>query len=180
MWMNSRERYGTLAMVLHWVTVGVLLAVILLMELRGMFPKGSSPREAMKEWHYVLGVLVFPLTALRVLVRLSGPVPAIIPALPEWQHALARLVHWSMYIGLLAMPLVGWGLLSAGGEPLPLFGAFLPPLVGADEMLAGQLEEAHELGAKLVYLLLGLHVAAALHHHFLLRDNTLRRLWPRD
>lgn len=175
----NHSRYGTLTIALHWLMLVLLLAVVALMEMRGLFPKGSVGRNAMKHWHYVFGLLALMLAVVRVAARLSGPSPAVVPAPPGWQRALARLVALGLYALMLGMPVVGWMLLSASGDPIPFFGWQLAPLVGTDKALAEALEQLHEAGAKLAYVLVGLHVAAALLHHYVMRDNTLRRMLPR-
>jgi cytochrome b561 len=178
-WRNTGSSYGSVAIALHWLMLVLLVGVVALMELRGYFPKGSVPRQAMKHWHYVFGLVVLVLAVVRMANRLAGPSPAIVPVPPGWQRALARLVALGLYALMLGMPIVGWMLLSANGDPIPFFGWQLVPLVGVDAGLAEVLEEVHEAGAQLAYVLVGLHVAAALFHHYGMRDNTLRRMLPR-
>ena len=74
--------YGSLSIALHWVMLLLLIAVFATIELRGMFPKGSDPREAMKAWHFMLGLAVFGLVWLRLAHAgaTAGPVTAIVPA----------------------------------------------------------------------------------------------------
>lgn len=76
------------------------------------------------------------------------------------------------------MPLVGWLILSAAGKPVPFFGLQLPPLIGQNSNWAELLKEVHGTGATVGYILIGLHAAAALYHHYFLRDNTLSRILP--
>lgn len=178
-WKNSKERFGTLSMALHWLIFALLVAVVALMELREIFPKGSIPREAMKSWHYLLGMLVLVLALLRVIARWSGPVPALVSGTPGWQRKLATMVHFGLYAIMLGMPVLGWMLLGASSETLHGFGWELPALLAPDEALAEALEEIHEAGAKLAYVLLGLHVCGALYHHFIRHDDTLTRMLPR-
>ena len=178
-WRNTSTRYGSLLIALHWLMLVLLAAVAAFMELRGMFPKGSAPREAMKSWHYMFGMLVLGLALVRLAVRMSGPIPAISPAPARWQQVLAALVKLGLYGVMLGMPLLGWALLSASGEPVPFFAWQLPPLMGPDHALAEVLEELHEAGATLAYALVGMHTAAALYHHYVVRDDTLRRILPR-
>lgn len=178
-WRNTEERYGSLAIALHWLMFALLIAVVALMELRGLFPKGSMPRESMKSLHYTLGLLVFLLAAMRLLVRRSGPVPLIAPRPPGWERGLAALVKIGLYVIMLGMPLVGWSLLSASADPIAFFGMQLPPLVAPNEALAETLEEIHEAGASAAYVLVALHAAAGLYHHYIVRDNTLKRMLPR-
>ncbi len=178
-WRNTDGSYGTVTIALHWLMLVLLVAVVALMELRGMFPKGSVGRNAMKHWHYVFGLLVLILAVVRVSARLSGPSPAVVPAPPKWQRPVAMLVALGLYALMLGMPVAGWILLSAEGDPIPFFGWQLPPLVGPDAALAEMIKQLHETGATLAYVLVGLHVAAALYHHYVLRDNALRRMLPR-
>ena len=176
-WRNTKERYGSLAIGLHWAILIVLALVVTLMELRGLFPKGSDPRDAMKAGHYMFGLLVLALALVRLGVRLIGPTPASVPG-PTWQHWLAGIVQAGLYLVMLGMPLAGWMLLSAGGEAAPFFGTELPALFGPDKVLADTLEEIHETGASAAYVLAGLHTVAALYHHYVVRDDALRRILP--
>lgn len=174
----NRDRYHPLSIGVHWLTLLLLIAVYALIELRGMYPKGSDPRELMKVWHEMLGLTVFGLVFVRLALRALFPAPPIVPAPPAWQHALARGMHLALYAFLVVMPLLGWLLLSAKGKPVPLFGLELPPLVAPDKALAENVEEIHEVIGVLGYWLIGLHAAAALVHHWFMHDNTLRNMLP--
>jgi cytochrome b561 len=87
-------------------------------------------------------------------------------------------MHIALYLLMIAMPLLGWLTLSAQGKPVPFFGLQLPQLVGASKSVAGWFKELHESGGTIGYFLVGLHAAAALFHHYVVRDNTLRRMLP--
>ena len=132
----------------------------------------------MAVWHYTLGLSVFSLVWLRLVVRLSGASPAIEPAVPAWQAMSATVAHRTLYVLMIGLPLLGWLTLSAKGTPVPFFGAELPPLIGKSKDLAKWLKDMHETSATVGYLLIGLHAAAALYHHCVRRDNTLRRMLP--
>jgi cytochrome b561 len=93
----------------------LLLAVYASMELRDFFPRGSAPREAMKSWHYMLGISVLALASVRLAVHLIGPVPSISPAPAKWQETGAKLMKAALYVLMLGMPFLGWLLLSAKG-----------------------------------------------------------------
>ncbi|MES2756250.1 MAG: cytochrome b [Pseudomonadota bacterium] len=178
-WRNSAAQYGWLSAGLHWLMLFLLVAVYASMELRDFYPKGSSIREAMKTWHYMLGLSVLALTAVRVAVQFIGPVPAISPAPTKRQAMGAGLMKAALYIFMFGMPLLGWLLLSAKGAPIPFFGVQLPALLDKSKALAELIKEVHETGAAVGYFLIGLHAAAALYHHYLLRDDTLRRMLPK-
>lgn len=175
---NDRNKFAPLSIGLHWLMLLLLVAVYASMELRGLFPKGSAPREATKAMHYMLGLSVFALVWVRLVARWVYPTPAIQPMPLKWQASLASIVHIALYALMIAMPLLGWIGLSAEGKPIPFFGLQLPALVAENEALADQVMEVHETIAVLGYFLIGIHAVAALFHHYVMRDNTLRRMSP--
>lgn len=175
---NTANRYSSLSIGLHWLMLLLLVAVYATIELRGIFPKGSAPRDAMKMWHFMLGLSVLATVFVRLAARLAGGTPAILPTPPKWQTGLAHAMHAGLYALMIAMPLLGWLLLSASGKPIPFFGLELPALIGASKDLAEQIKEVHETLGTLGYFLIGLHAAAGLYHHYVVRDNTLRRMLP--
>lgn len=174
----SPARYSGLSIALHWLMLVLFVLVYASMELKGMFPKGSAPRELFKQAHFAFGILIFALVWLRLIGRLIGPTPAITPTPPVWQTRLAHLAHLALYLMMICMPLVGWLILNAEGKAVPFFGMELPLLIQPDHDLAENLEEVHEAGASLGYLLIGVHAAAAVFHHHFVRDNTLLRMLP--
>jgi superoxide oxidase len=175
---NTRDRYGALSIGMHWLMFLLLVAVFACMELRELYPKGSDPREALKSWHFTLGLTVFALVWLRLALRLSQLVPAISPQPVRWQALLAKLVHLALYAFMLGMPVLGWLILSGEGKPVPFYGLELPGLIAENEALAEDFEELHTTIGEIGYYLIGLHAVAALFHHYFLKDNTLRRMLP--
>ena len=164
---------------MHWLTLALLIVIYSLVELKGVFPKGSNARNAMQAWHELFGISVIVVVLLRMgLRRLYGQEPGITPIPPVWQTKLAHTMHWVLYIFLLAMPVLGWFILSAKNHlELPL-GIHLLPLVAPNKSLAGILQDIHETLGNIGYYLIGLHAIAALYHHYWRCDNTLRRmLW---
>ncbi|MCC6202305.1 MAG: cytochrome b [Gammaproteobacteria bacterium] len=177
-WKNTEQRYGSLSIAMHWGMLLLMIAVYACIELRVFYPKGSDPREALKQWHFMLGLTVFALLWLRLALRLLGPIPRIEPPLGIWQQRFAALMHLALYLFMFVMPLLGWLLLSSEDKPIPFFGLQLPALIGPDEALAKSLGEIHETIGTLGYFLIGLHAAAALAHHYFWHDNTLARMLP--
>mgnify|MGYP006283061929 FL=1 len=172
------HRYRPAAQALHWLTLVLVALAFGLMEFKSIYPKGSTGRLAMMDWHYSVGLWIWAMTGLRLLLRLSGPVPAIEPAPPAWQARLASAMHGVLYLWLLGLPLLGWLAASAAGSPVQAFGLTLPQPMLPERNLAHDLKEVHEALASAGYALLGLHAAAALYHHFHLRDNSLRLMLP--
>ncbi|OOG54321.1 cytochrome b [Polaromonas sp. C04] len=172
-----RQRYSAASIALHWVMLVLIVAAYVCMDITDFFPRGSDIRNAIRSVHFSLGLTVFALVWLRLLARLTGTTPAIQPAPPVWQARLAALMHVLLYVFMIGMPLLGWATLSARGKPIAYFGlTTLPALLGENKALARQLKDIHETGATIGYFLIGLHAAAALFHHYIKRDNTLRRM----
>jgi len=177
-WKNTTTRYGSLTIGIHWLMLLVFVAVYAFIELRELYPKGSDPREVMKTWHFMLGMLVFVLVWPRLAARFSGPTPAIHPEPASWMQLAAKLGHLALYALMIVMPLLGWLTLSAAGKPIPFFGLELPALIGENKELGKQIKELHETIGTAGYYLIGLHVAAALYHQHVKHDNTMIRMLP--
>lgn len=168
--------YSRLSIALHWGMLVLLAAIYACIELREFYPRGSAIRDGLKTWHFMLGLSVLGFVALRLVARI-GYVRSAGPR--TLTDGLAALMHLALYGLMIAMPVLGWLALSADGKPIPFFGLHLPPLVAPNDALAGQIEEIHETGGTIGYWLVGLHAAAALFHHYVMRDGTLRRMSPR-
>jgi cytochrome b561 len=176
---SPSKRYATGAIALHWLMLILIVAAYACILLRENYERGSDIREGLKTWHFMLGLSVLALTVVRGGLRaFVWKTPAITPEPPRVLHLLAIVAHVTIYVWLLAMPVAGWIILSAEGDPVPFWGLMLPPLTGINEDLASTVEELHETGGTVGYFLLGLHAAASLFHHYILKDNTLLRMLP--
>jgi cytochrome b561 len=175
---NKMNSYAVASISLHWGMALLIALVYALIELREFFPKGSEVRETMKVLHFMLGLCVLALVAVRIWLHWAHPAPPIQPPPPLWQKRAAMAVHLALMLFMVAMPILGWLLLSAEGKPIPFFGLDLPALIGTNEAIAGWSEELHEALGTIGYFLIGLHTAAALYHHYFLRDNNFRRMVP--
>jgi superoxide oxidase len=177
-WKNTTLKYGWLSISMHWIMLLLIVATYAAMDIKSIFPKGSSGRDGIAMLHYMLGLSVFCFVWLRMWVRLAGDAPAVKPAMPAVQAQLAKVVHFALYALMIGLPVLGWLTLSARGKPVPFFGAELPALIGKSQEAAKWLKEIHESLATAGYFLIGLHVAAALYHQFVKRDNTLKLMLP--
>ncbi len=176
---KTSDRYGSLSIGLHWIMLLLLIAVYACIELRVFFPKGSDLRTALKTWHFMLGLSIFILASIRLAVHLINPVDLIESAVPGWSTLLSKLMQIILYVFMIGMPLAGWLLLSAEGKPIPFFGLQLPALIGENKDLAELIKEIHATSGTVGYFIIGLHASAALFHHYVLKDNTLRRMLPK-
>lgn len=175
---NTRQRWGAVAQLLHW---SIAIAVLVMLGLgwwAGWLPYGKLKVDVF--WvHKSLGMLVLAAMSLRLVWRLLNPTPALPNGLKTWERGAAHLTHYGLYLLLIAMPLSGWVINSAANFPLSVFGWFqVPAIVGPDDDLKSLAGDVHELLAWAIVGVLALHVAAALKHHFVLRDDVLRRMLP--
>ena len=173
-------RYSHWSIALHWLMAALLVATVTTIELKGIYPKGSAGRDLLKSVHFSLGLSVFGLLGLRLLARALGPTPPITPEPPAWQAMLGELMHLALYALMICLPVLGWLALSAKGTPVTLLGGLALPLLpfAIDKETAALIKDFHQTGATVGYVLVGLHAAAALVHHYLQRDNTLLRILP--
>jgi cytochrome b561 len=177
-WKNDAHHYSSPSIAMHWAMAVLVVAAYATAESRELFAHGSAQRAWLATAHAFAGMSVFVLVFARLALR-AGPRPAIVPAPSRLQARLAVAMHVLLYAFLVSMPLLGWLLVSAEGTSIA-FGAFrLPALVAPDHALAEIVEEIHGSIASVGYALVGGHAAAALAHHYLLRDDALLRMLPR-
>ena len=171
-------RYSTALVAIHWFMALLLVAVYASIELRVLFPKGSEPRELIKTLHFLLGLGVLLMVALRLAARVSSPQPPPTspPGRDVWMERVAAAGHASLYLLMASMPVLGWLSLSAAGKPIAFFGLQLPALMAADKTWAHDLKAMHETLGTVGYWLIGSHVMAALGHQWLLKDGLLNRM----
>jgi len=173
-------RYTRTAVVLHWSIAALILAALAVGWTMTSLPV-SPQRVRLINYHKWIGVTVLALAVPRLAWRLTHPPPPL-PAMPRWQRLGAAGTHFLLYVLMLAQPLVGWIYSNAAGYRVVYLGKLpLPNLVDRNRELAATWLRIHSTLAVVLAMLAGLHVLAALHHHFIVRDNTLRRMlaWRR-
>lgn len=171
--INS-DRYTAVSKTLHWL---IALLAFTLLAMGKFWEVEPGEPGSLYARHTSLGLLVLALMVVRLAWRLTHAVPALPATTPGWQRAVARGMHHAFYILLIALPLSGWLMTSAEGEAVNFFGIPVPQLPVA-EASEDALEESHELLGNVLLVLAGIHVLAGLKHHFVDRDNVLRRMLP--
>ncbi len=171
--------YTRTAVALHWIMALLILATLPLGLIMTEMP--LSPQKLQYySWHKWLGVTVFGLAVLRLTWRATHPAPPLPASVPAWQRQAAHALHWALYALMLAIPLAGWLMSSAKGVQTVYLGVLpIPDLLSKDEALGEVLAAVHAWLAYVLIALLVVHVAAALKHHFIDRDDVLRRMLPR-
>jgi cytochrome b561 len=175
---NDRDHWGSVSIALHWLTLLLVLGMATVGLLMVEMPNGPAKLQVYA-LHKSFGLTVLGLTALRLLWRLAVGTPLPERGTPLWQDALARMTHGALYVLLLAVPISGWWFNSAAGFPLRWFGLLrLPKLTGFDPAVKLLARETHETLFWLLASLVFIHAAAAIWHHYRLKDRTLVRMLP--
>ncbi len=167
--------YTRTTVALHWIVAALVITAIALGWV--MTELTFSPLKLrLFNWHKWIGVTVLALMVVRSLWRLWHPPPAPLPT-PAWQRLSAQAIHAIFYLMLLVQPLTGWIFSNAEGVPVVYLGLMpLPNLVDKDKVFGAFVKELHEAGGWVLAVLIGLHLLAAIKHHFFDRDDTLRRM----
>jgi cytochrome b561 len=175
---EPRDRYSTVSLVLHWLIAALVITQVLLITAHEATEGDISRTFTML--HKSVGLSILVLTLGRIAWRVMNPAIPLPDHMKTWEKLLARVTHVGFYIALIVLPLTGWAASSAAGREILWFGLFEWPLlpVGGGRDVARDLMDVHETVVKGVYVLLALHVAGALKHHFIDRDNVLHRMLP--
>ncbi len=170
--------YTRTAIALHWLVALLILAALPLGLTMTDLPL-SPQKLKYYAWHKWLGVTVFALAVVRLLWRLAHAPPPLPASVPAWQRRSAHALHWALYVLMLAIPVAGWLMSSAKGFQTVYLGVLpIPDLLDKNEALGDLLARVHAWLAYVLILLLVVHVAAALKHHLVDRDEVLRRMLP--
>ena len=175
--MKAPKHYPTPSVLLHWLTAVLILAAIPLGLYLSDLPLSPNKLKLIS-YHKWIGITVLFLFLPRLLMRLTRPVPPALEA-PAWQRFAASATHGLLYLLIIAVPLTGWLMGSAKGFPVVYLGFLpLPDLLAKDQALGDLFKTIHETLNNGLLALIGLHVAAALKHQFIDRDDTLIRMMP--
>jgi len=175
---NTEDEYGLIARFFHWA-IAVLILGLLPM---GLFMNGMENTPFKLEiyaLHKSFGLLVFFLGVARIVWRLVSPPPDHLESHQHWEVTLASAAHFWLYVCVIGMPLSGWLMSSAAEFPVPFFGMQMPQLIDKNVELGQLFGQIHEVLAFTLLFILGLHVAGALKHHIIDKDETLQRMAAR-
>jgi cytochrome b561 len=170
------KSYDNVTKVLHWL---IFLSVAAQYAVGEFMPHiGRDTKEVGLVWvHVFLGGIVLALILVAIAWRLTHPVPQL-PELPPWQGVTATVTHWTLYLLILVMTVLGWAAANSRGWPVTVFGAPIPALAKNGDRWAHTAGDVHTFLVNVLLGLVILHVGAALYHHFILRDKVLNRILP--
>ena len=175
--VSGTSAYTGTAIALHWLTAVLIVGAFTLGWI--MTDLAVSPLKLrMFNWHKWTGVTVLALVIIRSVWRATHPPPALLP-MPAWQRKAANGLHHLLYLLMFLQPISGWIYSNAAGYPIVYLGLLrLPTLVSKNKALADIWVEVHEWLGWMLLIAICLHVLAGLKHHFVDRDDTLRRMLP--
>ncbi|HLX02956.1 MAG TPA: cytochrome b [Trinickia sp.] len=168
----AQTHFSPLARLIHWTMAVAILAMLFVGV--GMVATVSRAHNVLLAIHRPLGIALLVLVILRIFVRTRRGAPPLPADMPAPQQFVAKLSHLVLYALMVAMTLIGWSMLSAGGFPVTLFGALhLPPIVPHDVRLYALLRALHTDLAFALFATVLMHLAAALFHGLIRRDGVL-------
>jgi len=174
---NASVDYDAVAKTLHWLTALLVVGQFIVAWTMPPIHHGVKP-VGLIQWHLVIGSSLLILVVLRLLWRLMHRPPPPAAGLPGWQRQTAAIIHWALYVLLLAVPITGWLAASARPWVVHAFGVLpLPLILPAGAKIGFEIGDYH--GGSLAWALFGvavLHILAALYHRFALRDRVLSRM----
>jgi cytochrome b561 len=174
---NTTQRWGALAQLFHWLIVVLLIVQVWLAERADELTGMGKLRELAK--HKSVGITILMLVILRLLWRSSNPHPPLPDSMKPYERRLAHFSHVALYLLLFAIPLSGWTMSSARGFPVSWFGFFqLPDLVPKSRPLYEWLVITHVTLVCVLAAVVTLHIAGALKHHLVHKDDVLKRMLP--
>lgn len=175
--MAAQLRYGTTAKIFHWLIVALLAIQYPIGWLMPDIHRGVQPGAPMT-FHVSVGILILIVTLLRFAWRLTHLV-APESSLPAWQRLSSEVVHWLLYVLVLATTLSGWLFASFRGWSISFFYLVPLPMLASDNAAAGRaIDGLHQAMEWALLIVIGLHVAAALVHLFVYRDRVMQRMLP--
>ncbi|MCX8514613.1 MAG: cytochrome b [Burkholderiales bacterium] len=168
---NTENSYGSLTKFFHW-TIAFLIIFMLFC---GYLMTGLK----WLNYHKLIGLTIFSLAVLRVIWTLINKQPKLPQSMPLYEKILAHTVQFLLYVFMLGMPLSGWAMASAFGQAPHVFGVqFSMPFIAINPQLGIIFEQIHNTAAIALITVLGLHLVGALRHHFLIKDDVLKKMLP--
>jgi cytochrome b561 len=173
---KSPTQFAWLSRILHWLMAAALIAMLFI---------GISMVSSLGDYHRLLsihrplGILILILAAIRLITRLLTRAPALPPGMSQPERLVVKMSEVSLYVLFIALPLVGWAMLSAGHYPIVMFGSVhLPPILPAEPELYATLRQTHTILAYFLFLAVLAHFGAILFHTLIVRDGILSRMVP--
>jgi cytochrome b561 len=175
---NTTRSWGALSKALHWIVVILIVVQFFIAARAYSLPRGPALIEAWG-WHKSIGMTVFMLAVVRLVWRWMNPVPDLTAETRPWERTLAKLSHVLLYALIFSLPLTGLLMSQAKNFPVSWFHLLQwPDLVAPDRALSESMESAHKILVKALVGVALLHIAGALKHHIIDKNDVLKRMLP--
>jgi cytochrome b561 len=173
---NTKKSWGAIAQGLHWLIFILLVGQLAV----GLYMEDLEPND--EKWqlyglHKSFGLVILLFVVSRIVWRLKNMIPNE-PNAPKWQLKVAHFVIMGLYFLMLAIPVNGILMSLMGGHPISFFDLFTIPAWEKNEAFAGIMNQGHTILAYILIAAICLHVGAALYHHFVMKDDVLKRMLP--
>jgi cytochrome b561 len=174
--MTQDRSYGPVAKLFHWLIFLLLAAQYAVGSIMPHIGRGTLD-EGWVHWHLVIGAAILAVIVLRFVWRLFHPV-ALADNLAPWEMALSRITHLALYALVFVMTVLGWAAANFRGWDVTLLGLVkLPALAPKGAAWAHQAGDIHNILVYVLLFFIGLHVAGALYHYFIKRDDVMQRMF---
>ena len=171
----SSKPFPPLLIFFHWFIFLLVVVALGVIELKGQFIKGSEARELCKTIHGLLGQCIFIAMLLRLAIRWIYGRPALTQKNSLFQ-ILTEIMHWLLYALLIALPIMGFIFLQAGGKEVYFFNWAFPQFISPDPAIKKVFKESHEWLGNALYFFIGAHALVAMWHHYIWKNDTLLRM----
>lgn len=172
-------RYDALGRALHWVVFGLVFIQFLVGWTMPEIERDTT-QQGLVDWHLSIGTVLMIVVAVRLLWRVTHPMP-LATTMKVWERNLAKLAHGVLYLLLIVIPVLGWVAAGYFGYQVQLFGLFALPALADNTMeWAREVGDVHAVLTNVLIGVVGLHVAGALYHYFVLRDRVMQRMLPAE
>lgn len=178
---NTAVRYGSISKLFHWSIVLLVLSQYY----SGWWEDWVLPKHSpiavfyINNLHKPIGVLVLGIALLTLIWKINNPHPHFPLSMKPWEILSARLVHSLLYLGLFVMPVTGIITTTLAGQPPKFFGLYqFPQFIAKNAVMAHFIFKMHRAAAYTLFTLIVMHILAALKHHFIEKDDVLKRMLP--
>jgi len=173
------SNYSFVARLLHWLIAALIVVQYILAELSEWAEDAGSvvERLALLANHKSIGMTVLALAVIRLVWRLLNKPPVLPNSMPRWQHMASHTAHWLIYLLIFGLPLSGWLMSSANAYSVSWFNLFVfPDLIAVDKSSASFFHSVHEIMTEVLFVVVVVHIVAALKHHYIDKDGVLGRM----